>query len=77
MLTQRPAPDSKYKLNISSFLTLPHLLDCMICTRNSVSIVLLSMMGVWDRWGMVDSYQGVGGETGGGYYLIYFFYLCF
>ena len=25
-------------LNISSFLTLPHLLDCFICTRNSVSL---------------------------------------
>ena len=36
-----PAPDPKCKLNISSFLTLPHLLDCLICTRNSVSIVLL------------------------------------
>ena len=41
MLTQGPAPDPKCKLNISSFLTLPHLLDCLICTRNSVSIVLL------------------------------------
>ena len=28
------------------------------------------MMGEWDRWGEVDSYQGVDGETGGGYYLI-------
>ena len=35
------APDPKCKLNISSFLTLSHLLDCLICTRNSVSIVLL------------------------------------
>ena len=29
---------------------------------------------------MVDSYQGVGGGTGGGYYLlvcIFYFYLCF
>ena len=31
------------------------------------------MMGGWDRWGVVDSYQGVGGGTGGGYYLIVFF----
>ena len=61
MLTQGPAPDPKCKLNISSFLTLPHLLDCPICTRNSVSIVmLLSIIGGWDRWGVVDSYQGVG-----------------
>ena len=71
MLTQGPAPDPKCKLNISSFLTLPHLLDCLICTRNSVSIVLLlSMMGGLDRWGVVDSYQGVSGGTGGWYYLI-------
>ena len=45
MLTQGPAPDPNSKLNISSFFTLPHLLDCLICTRNSVSIVR------WDRWG--------------------------
>ena len=38
MLTQGPAPDPKCKLNILSFLTLPHLLDGLICTRNSVSI---------------------------------------
>ena len=66
------------KLNISSFLTLPHLLDFLICTRNSVSIVLLlSMMGEWDRWGVADSCQGVGGGIEGGYYLIVFFYLFF
>ena len=35
------AVDPKCKLNISSFLTLSHLLDCLICTRNSVSTVLL------------------------------------
>ena len=78
MLTQMPAPDPKCKLNISSFLTLPHLLDFLICTRNSVSIVLLlSMMGEWDRWGVADSCQGVGGGIEGGYYLIVFFYLFF
>ena len=76
MLTQGPTPSPKCKLNISSFLTLPHWLDCLICTRNSVSIVLLLwMMGGWDRWGVVDSYQGVGGGTGGGYYLIVCFFL--
>ena len=47
-----PAPDPKCKLIISSFLTLPHLLDCLICTRNAMPIVLLlQMMGGWDRWG--------------------------
>ena len=52
MLTQGPAPDPKCKLIMSSFLTLPHLLDCLICTRNAMPIVLLlQMMGGWDRWG--------------------------
>ena len=52
MLTQGPAPDLKCKLNISSFLTLPNLLDCLICTRNCVSIVLLLwMVWGWDRQG--------------------------
>ena len=78
ILFQGLAPDFKCKLNISSFVTLPHLLDCLICTKNSVSIVLLLwMMGGWDRWGVVDSYQGVGGGTGGGYYLIVFFICAF
>ena len=46
MLTQGVEPDPKFKLNISSFLTLPHLIDGLICTRNSVSIPLsLGLMG--------------------------------
>ena len=50
-------PDPKCKLIISSFLTLPHLLDCLICVRNAMPIVLLlQMMGGWDRWGVVDLY---------------------
>ena len=63
----------------SSFLTLPHVLDCLICTRNFVTIfLLLWMMRGWDRWGVVDSHQGVGGGTGVGYYLIVFlgFFIC-
>ena len=76
MLTQGCTPNPKFKLNISSLLTLPHVLDCLICTGNSVSIVLLLwMMGGWDRWGVVDSNQGVGGGTGGRYYLIVFVFL--
>ena len=53
MLTQGPTPDPKCKLNISSFLTLPYLLDCLICTRNAMSIVLLlQLMGdrLGSRW---------------------------
>ena len=57
MLTEGPAPDPKCKLIISSFLTLPHLLDCLICVRNAMSIVLLlQMMEGWDKWGVVDLY---------------------
>ena len=55
MLTQGLAPDPKCNLNISSFITLPHLSDCPICTRNSMTIILLlQMMGGRVRWGVVD-----------------------
>ena len=54
MLTQGPAPDTKCKLIMSSFLTLPRLLDCLICTWNAMSIVLLlQIMGGWNCWGVV------------------------
>ena len=81
LILSGPAPDLQLKLNISSFLALPHVLECLICTSNSVSIVLLLWMmeggGGWDRWGVVDLHQGVGGGTGGGYYLIVFwFFFC-
>ena len=37
-----PTLHPKHKLNISSFpLTLPQFLDCLICARNSMPIVLL------------------------------------
>ena len=29
----------------------------------------------WDRWGVVHSYQSVGGGTGGWFYLIVFLFL--
>ena len=57
MLTQEPTPVPKCKLLIPSFLTDLHLLDCLICTRNALSIVLLlQMKGRWNRWGVVDLY---------------------
>ena len=60
MLTQGPASGPKCKLIMSSFFTFPHLLDCLICTRNAMSIVLLlQMMGGWDRSGVVDLYSAV------------------
>ena len=57
MPTQGPTPDPKCKLIISSFLTLPHLLDSLICTRNVLSFVLLlQIVEGWDGWGSVDLY---------------------
>ena len=58
MLTQGPAPDPKCKLNILLLLILPHLLDCLICTRNSMSIalLLLQMMVGQDRQRVVYLY---------------------
>ena len=41
MLAQGSAPDPKCKLIISLFVTLRHSLDCLISTRNAMSIVLL------------------------------------
>ena len=77
MLTEGPAPDPKCELIISSFFTLAHLLDGFICTRNIMSIVLLlQMMGGWDRCRVVDLYCGVGGGTGGWYHLIVFVFSC-
>ena len=46
MLNQGPAPDRKCKLNISSFLTLPYPLDCLICAKDIMIIVFLQHMGV-------------------------------
>ena len=50
MLTQVPTPDPKCNLKISSFLTLRNLLDCLVCTRNSLFIVFLLWMGRRNRW---------------------------
>ena len=80
MLTKGPTPDPKCKVNISSFLTFPHLLDfhiyCLIYTRNSVPIVLLLWrMAGWHRFEVLDSYQGVGVRREAGYYLIVCFFL--
>ena len=56
MLSQELAPNPKGKLNISSVITAPHLLDILISTMDSVSILLLLLMvGEWNRWAVVDS----------------------
>ena len=45
MLTQGVEQDPKFKLNISSFLTLPHLIDGLICTRNCVHSIVIMIDG--------------------------------
>ena len=40
--------------NISSFLTFPYPLDCLICAKEIMIIVLLlHMIGGWEGWGVV------------------------
>ena len=52
MLLQGPAPDPKCKLNISPFFKYPYPLDCLICAKNIMIIVLLlHMMEEWKGWG--------------------------
>ena len=53
MLIEGPAPDPKCNLNISSFLTLPYPLDCLIRAKDIMIIVLVlvHMIGEWEGWG--------------------------
>ena len=60
MLTQRPTPDSKCVLNITSFLTLSHPLPCLIFAKDIMVTVLL--LG----GGFINVAIWVGG-TGGGF----------
>ena len=55
MLIQGYAPDPKCKSIISSFVTLPNLLDCLICSRNARNIhcIVITNDRGWDRWGVV------------------------
>ena len=80
MPTQGHTTDPKCKLNISSLLTLPHLLDSLICIRNYVRIILLlSMIREWDgreRRPLTHTRVLVE-EKGGGYYVIEVFECAF
>ena len=52
MLTQGPAADPKFQLNITSFLTLPHPLHCPICAKDiMVTVLSLQVMGRMGRLG--------------------------
>ena len=60
MLSQGPASDPRSKLKISYILTPPHLLGCLNCTRNALSIVLLlQTIQRCNRWGLVELYLGI------------------
>ena len=57
MLAQEPTTDPKCNLIISSFSTVPHLLDSLIWTKNTMSIVLLlQIMGDGIGGSVVDLY---------------------
>ena len=49
----------------STFIRLSHLHQ-----EFSVHCIVIRNNGLWYRWGMVHSYQGVSGGIGSGYYLI-------
>ena len=54
MLSKGLAPDPKCELNITSFLTLPHPLHCLICVKDIMVIVLLlQVMAGWEVWRVV------------------------
>ena len=85
-MTQVSAADLKSKLINSLFLTLPHLLDCLICTSGVMSnVVLLEMMEEQDRC-VCERERGFdlfilecGWVRGHGYHLasfVFFLYFC-
>ena len=55
MLTEGPLPDPKCKLNISSLLAIPYLLDCLICAKDIMTIALLLHDGAMIMLGVVHS----------------------
>ena len=79
MLSQRLAADPRYKLNISSFLTLPHPLDCLIFAKDISlcqgyhhhCVVTANDGGI--RLGVVHSSYDLGGRTGSGYHIFSIF----
>ena len=81
MLTQGPAPDPKCKLNISSFLTLPHPSLCLVCANHMVIVLLLQIMGGWKVGGrgwFIDVRVWVGDRGWVSYFLFFFvLFLCY
>ena len=74
----RAASDPKCKLSISSFLTLPYLLDCLICATNiMIFVLLLQMMCAWESLWVVHLCYGLGRRTEVGIMVFLFFVLFF
>ena len=70
MLTQGLAPDPKCKLKISSFYTRSHPLDCFICAKDIIILVLLlQMMGGWEGFAVFHFCYGLVWGTVGWYYV--------
>ena len=51
MLTKGHTPDPKCELNITSFLTVSHLLHCL--KNIMATVLLLQVMEAWEGWGVV------------------------
>ena len=69
----RSKSDSKCKLIISPFLTFPHLIDCLICTRNFMSVVLSLELMVGSaglHWGCLIYIRVWVRQRGASYHLI-------
>ena len=64
MLTQCPALDPKSKLNITSFVPLPHPLHCLICAKDIMIIVLLLQVMGDGKLGGCSFLLGFGGGRG-------------
>ena len=76
ILIEGSTPDPKCELIISSFHTLPHLLDCFICSRNAMSIVLLlQIVRVWDRLGWLLFIRVWVGDRGGYHLIVLVFFI--
>ena len=77
MLTQRPAPDPKCELNVTSFLTLTHPLHCPSCAKDiMVTVLLLQVMWVWEGWGGLFM-LGLGWGDRGWVSIFFNYWFCF
>ena len=73
MLTQGPPPDPKCDLNVTSFLTVPHQLHCLISAKDiMVTELLLQVMGGIGKLGVVLLCWVLGGGGGGQGVVIFF-----